>query len=499
MGASLRASVSLCMIVRDEEQNLAACLTPVAECFDDIVIVDTGSKDGTREIARRFTPRVIDFAWCDDFSAARNESLRHARGDWIFWLDADDRISERNLHTLRELLRKLDSGPRAFLMDIASSQEEAASEPSLVTHQGLFRKIPGVRWRGRVHERLDLAGEHRNWDLAHCDVQIDHEGYQDRKRRIAKLRRNIQLLLIEYGENPRPEANTLWHLGLSYFSLGDLRAAKNYLRQLMCYDLAEIGSPQWVFAVLAALALHEGQPRESLELAKDGLSATPADQRLLYAKSLALFELEELAAAEAAVSALLRSSPEPQFHFGEAGNIRCLLAPHLLGTIRLAQRDYGRAEAIFTAIHRQFPQHASTLYNLGLVYIAMSEETKFKETVAALRGVTGGNVDSRLLETRWHMKHGELVMIEPLISDLIHDAPDSACVRLVRAEWLAQRRAPVKAQFAAWRDLLSVQPGSAKARRAIASLESGNRSALMNGVLPTWSTSIDLMPGLAVG
>ena len=100
-----RQRVSLCMIVRDEEKNLEACLAPVADLFDEIIIVDTGSQDGTIEIARRFTPHVHHFQWCDDFSAARNESLRHATGDWIFWLDADDRVGPSQVADLRRFVR----------------------------------------------------------------------------------------------------------------------------------------------------------------------------------------------------------------------------------------------------------------------------------------------------------------------------------------------------------------------------------------------------------
>src|SRR6478736_8097581 len=101
------------MIVRDEEQNLEACLAPIADLFDEIVIVDTGSTDGTKEIARRFTPHVHDFPWCDDFSAARNESLKYATGDWIFWLDADDRLSPENVARLSNLLdQELTDHPR---------------------------------------------------------------------------------------------------------------------------------------------------------------------------------------------------------------------------------------------------------------------------------------------------------------------------------------------------------------------------------------------------
>ena len=81
-------TVSLCLIVKNEADRLDNCLKSVAEAVDEIIIVDTGSTDETKEIARRYTDKVYDFTWCDDFSAARNESFRHATKDYILWLDA---------------------------------------------------------------------------------------------------------------------------------------------------------------------------------------------------------------------------------------------------------------------------------------------------------------------------------------------------------------------------------------------------------------------------
>jgi len=88
--------VSLCIIVKNEAHNLRDCVAPVADSVGDIVVVDTGSTDGTVEIARGLGARVFSFAWVDSFAAARNESLRHAVGDWVLWLDADDRVDEVN-------------------------------------------------------------------------------------------------------------------------------------------------------------------------------------------------------------------------------------------------------------------------------------------------------------------------------------------------------------------------------------------------------------------
>src|SRR6516162_9004672 len=108
--------VSLTMIVKNEEANLAACLESTASLFDEIIVVDTGSTDRTREVAARFGAAVFDFPWCDDFAAARNEALRHAGGDWIFWLDADERLDEANRTELRGLLAALPNENIAYLM-----------------------------------------------------------------------------------------------------------------------------------------------------------------------------------------------------------------------------------------------------------------------------------------------------------------------------------------------------------------------------------------------
>ncbi len=104
IASSARAAVSLTMIVKNEEANLATCLESVRGLFDEIVVLDTGSKDRTVEIARSFGARVFDFVWVDDFGAARNAALARATGDYAFWLDADDLIEASERVKLEELI-----------------------------------------------------------------------------------------------------------------------------------------------------------------------------------------------------------------------------------------------------------------------------------------------------------------------------------------------------------------------------------------------------------
>src|SRR6516164_7707722 len=112
--------VSLCMIVKNEEANLADCLQSVADLVDEMVVVDTGSTDRTREIAPGFGARVHDFPWVDSFAAARNETLRHATGEWTLRMDADDRVDEESRGRLRRLFAGLRDEVAGYVVKYVS-------------------------------------------------------------------------------------------------------------------------------------------------------------------------------------------------------------------------------------------------------------------------------------------------------------------------------------------------------------------------------------------
>src|SRR6185312_10924815 len=106
------------------------------------VVVDTGSTDGTRDIAARFGARVFEFPWIDDFSAARNEGLRHATGQWIFWMDADDRLDPPNVERLRSLFASLKDENACYVMQCLCATAGEGSSPFVVEHLRLFRNHP---------------------------------------------------------------------------------------------------------------------------------------------------------------------------------------------------------------------------------------------------------------------------------------------------------------------------------------------------------------------
>ena len=194
-----RPTLSLCMIVRDEAAMLAACLESAAGLADEIIVVDTGSEDETPEIARSYGARVIRFAWRDDFSAARNASLDAATGDWILWLDADERLREAEHNRVRSLI---SSGAHdAYLVPILSPKPNG---PQVTRGHRLFRNGRRVRFAGRIHEQIGPSLDRAGYRIGAADIAIDHLGYNlPAEKQRDKNARNLRLLELARDESPR--------------------------------------------------------------------------------------------------------------------------------------------------------------------------------------------------------------------------------------------------------------------------------------------------------
>src|SRR5207253_1218124 len=136
------------MIVRNEDMNLSSCLESVRGVFDEIVVVDTGSTDRTREIACAFGAQVFEFAWVDDFAAARNVALSHATGDYAFWVDADDVLDPPEREKLRALLDGLQPDDEAaYVVRCACDKSsDGSGGETVVDHIRLFPLRDDVRW-----------------------------------------------------------------------------------------------------------------------------------------------------------------------------------------------------------------------------------------------------------------------------------------------------------------------------------------------------------------
>lgn len=152
------ATISLCMIVKNEEKVLSRCLDSICAAVEEIIIVDTGSTDTTKKIALKYTDKVYDFEWIDDFSAARNFSFSKAKMDFVMWLDADDIITHENLMLFLELKNRLEDAD-AVMMKYNTAFDENNNPTFSYYRERIVRRSIPHSWVGRVHEVIVYSGK----------------------------------------------------------------------------------------------------------------------------------------------------------------------------------------------------------------------------------------------------------------------------------------------------------------------------------------------------
>lgn len=158
-------SISLCMIVKNEEDNLEACLESAKGIADEINVVDTGSTDKTVEIAKRYTDRIFHFEWVNDFSKARNFSFSKATKDFIFWLDADDTISSDNREKILKLKETLDSSVDYVSMLYHYRHFDNGEPAEIFRRERLLKRSQGFKWKYPIHEYIIVSGKHLESDI----------------------------------------------------------------------------------------------------------------------------------------------------------------------------------------------------------------------------------------------------------------------------------------------------------------------------------------------
>ena len=181
-------SIGLCMIVRDEEATLARCLDSVCGIVDEVVVVDTGSTDRTREIAARYG-QVCEFTWCDDFSAARNFAFAQARSDYLLWLDADDVVPQDSRTAFLALKAQLADEPADVVMLPYHTAFDEAGKPTFVYYrERLLRRAAGFVWQGAVHECITPRGR-----VIYGAAAVEHRRVKpaDSERNLAIYRKQL--------------------------------------------------------------------------------------------------------------------------------------------------------------------------------------------------------------------------------------------------------------------------------------------------------------------
>ncbi|MET3292088.1 UNVERIFIED_CONTAM: glycosyltransferase involved in cell wall biosynthesis [Brevibacillus sp. OAP136] len=187
--------LTVCMICKDEEQTLQTTLPPLAALADELIFVDTGSADGSVELARRFGAKTHVFPWTDDFGAARNEALRHATGDWIFMADCDDLITRETAALIRAFIQS--SSAEAGYVRYENELVTPDRREVLIKYKiSLFRNRQNYRYRDPLHETIDdtLGQTVDPAALPFTNITIRHLGYLDQQTVAQKNERNLRIV-----------------------------------------------------------------------------------------------------------------------------------------------------------------------------------------------------------------------------------------------------------------------------------------------------------------
>jgi glycosyltransferase involved in cell wall biosynthesis/SAM-dependent methyltransferase/Tfp pilus assembly protein PilF len=440
-------SLSVCLIVKNEEKFLARCLKSVCDIAQQIVVVDTGSTDRTVEIAKKFGAEIHSFAWNDDFAAARNAALEHATGGWILILDADEELPEAQREKLHADMKK--SGAIAYRLPLVNSGKEAEG-PSFIPR--LFRNAPGVFYFNRIHEQVfpSLLALGKSWGLTarFGTAQLLHHGYtKEMIRDRNKIERNLKLLRQAVAENPS-DANLMMNLGLELVRSDDFAAGVNKYREafeLMSAQPAEETAPELREVLLTQFTcqLYKIRAHEEVvrvlnsPLAKNGGLAASHH----FALGLSHFELKKFSEAANQMRQCLAKRRQPALSPVNT-DILTVAPEHCLALSLAELGDAAGAEKIFQmALAGADLGHSE---NVKLDYAKfLAGQNRFVEALQQLNELAASNARN---VAAWRAG-GEIALGRPEFLDFAHDwtgeamryAPEDFTVAAQRAEALMLR------------------------------------------------------------
>ena len=329
--------LTLCLIVRDEAEFLGDCLAAAAPICDDIVVVDTGSTDATKDIARSYTDRVYDYPMGNDFSAARNAALSYVNTEWVLFPDADERFPATDLAKIPDLLAA--AGPRVHGFSVLRYNFFATGGFYSNRLVKLMRNRPHIRFRRRVAESvrrviLDAGGE-----IVQAPVMLNHFGYtRPLGVRIAKARRYLDLLTEHLAEHPQ-DARMLCQAAMMLRALGRLDEGLDSTRRA----IAMAGSSASIWYHHAHMLRAAGYAEEALDAYQNAWRIDPGSATFANMVGVMQLSLGRLDEAD------------------ETFDAAAALDPHMVhvrlnqGLVRQARGEYARAADLFAEVAQRNP------------------------------------------------------------------------------------------------------------------------------------------------
>lgn len=334
-----KGSVSLCMIVKNEEHNLQNCLNSIKDYVDEVIIVDTGSDDRTVEIAKALGAVVVEVPWQNNFSFARNAGLDQAGGDWILFIDADEEVLPENRDSLKNLAASNADGFFLHVLNVGD-----AGNCIRQTALRLFKNKPVYRFRGAIHEQIidSILDHNPQAKLTALDIKIKHTGYQAAAvNRKDKIKRNIDILEAEYKKSPA-DGFLFFNLGTEYLRSGEFSRALDYYQQA-----EQISPPGMSYThvlgkkkIIALTSLNQHQP--ALESIERYLERYPDYTDLVFMKANIYYQLGNYGEALKLYQACLDMGEAPVCYLSDVGVGSTKAATGVKHTRRILERLHGK-------------------------------------------------------------------------------------------------------------------------------------------------------------
>ncbi len=275
------------MIAKNEEKFLEQCLNSVKGIVDEIIIVDTGSTDKTKEIAKKFNAKIFDFKWVNDFSAARNESIKHATKDWILVLDADEVVEKNDLEKIKDTISNAENDiaglsleQRSYITNYFEGAVKNNSDFGLVKDYPfyiphflvrLFKNNLGIHFKHRVHELVEDSIIEKNLKYKKLDIILHHFGsLKDINLISDKTQQYTKMILKQLEENPE-SARYNYQAARMYLGRGDFGNVLKYFEKTAKLN----SSYKLVFSEIAKVYLQMNDKNRAIEYFKKSVKQNP--------------------------------------------------------------------------------------------------------------------------------------------------------------------------------------------------------------------------------
>jgi O-antigen biosynthesis protein len=354
-----RPLLSLCMIVRDSAQTLPACLASMKPWVDELIVVDTGSQDETRQLAQSFGARLYTFDWIDDFAAARNESLKHASGEWICWVDSDDTIDADNGRKLRELAYSNHPAEVFGYVMQVHCPGGGHGDVTVVDHVKLFRNDSRLRFEGRIHEQILMPIRRVGGEVRFTDIYVVHSGadYSPAGRR-RKFERDLRILFKQLDDEPE-HGFVLFNLGMTYSDQESHSEAAAWLERSREASQRGESHVRKLYALLAHSYHQLGQQANALEICSQGRALFPDDVELAFRHGVLLHDARRFEEAAETYQHVLSGPKQRNFQSVDRG-ITGYKAHHNLAVLRRDMQQFDLAE-----VHWRLAVELVPSYRLG--------------------------------------------------------------------------------------------------------------------------------------